>query len=183
MLSDGRATPYLLRPQDASVNIQVNSTVWPSRLGQRPPSGGIKGHSMEVSMKIPRVLGAAAMTCGLFLLAAPSFAHHSFAAEFDGKNCRDFTGTLTKTRLAEPAPVLLHGRQGRQRQGGKLVVPDLRADHAEEKRHRPAGVHREHRQGSLGQGCLARNGKDHYAAAGTLKFSDGVLRQVGQLQD
>ena len=33
------------------------------------------------------------------------------------------------------------------------------------------------------RGCLARNGKERYAAAGTLKFSDGVLRQVGQLQD
>jgi hypothetical protein len=33
------------------------------------------------------------------------------------------------------------------------------------------------------RGCLARNGKEHYAAAGTLKFADGILRQVGQLQD
>jgi hypothetical protein len=33
------------------------------------------------------------------------------------------------------------------------------------------------------RGCLARNGKLNAAAAGTLKFSDGVLRQVGQLQD
>ena len=33
------------------------------------------------------------------------------------------------------------------------------------------------------RGCLARNGKQNAAAAGTLKFSDGVLRQVGQLQD
>jgi hypothetical protein len=33
------------------------------------------------------------------------------------------------------------------------------------------------------RGCVAKNGKDHYAAAGTLKFTDGILRQVGQLQD
>jgi hypothetical protein len=33
------------------------------------------------------------------------------------------------------------------------------------------------------RGCLAKNGKKNYAAAGTMKFSDGVLRQVGQLQD
>jgi hypothetical protein len=33
------------------------------------------------------------------------------------------------------------------------------------------------------KGCLAKNGRQHYAAAGTMKLSDGVLRQVGQLQD
>ena len=42
-------------------------------------------------MRISRVLGTAAMACGLTLLAAPSFAHHSFSAEFDGKNCQEFT--------------------------------------------------------------------------------------------
>jgi len=34
------------------------------------------------------------------------------------------------------------------------------------------------------RGCTAKNGKEHYAAAGTLKFaSDGIVRQMGQLQD
>src|SRR5688572_5081773 len=33
------------------------------------------------------------------------------------------------------------------------------------------------------RGCLAKNGTPLAAAAGTLKFSDGELRQVGQLQD
>ena len=33
------------------------------------------------------------------------------------------------------------------------------------------------------RGCLARNGRKNYAAAGTMKFPDGVMRQVGQLQD
>jgi hypothetical protein len=33
------------------------------------------------------------------------------------------------------------------------------------------------------RGCLSKTGTPLAAAAGTLKFSDGVLRQVGQLQD
>jgi hypothetical protein len=33
------------------------------------------------------------------------------------------------------------------------------------------------------RGCLARNGRERYAAAGTMRTADGVLRQVGQLQD
>jgi hypothetical protein len=33
------------------------------------------------------------------------------------------------------------------------------------------------------RGCLAKNGKPHAAAAGTLRFVDGVRRQVGQIQD
>ena len=124
---------------------------------EAPGRGGSTGRwmprhdAMEVSMKIPSVLARGGDDCGVFLLAAPSFAHHSFAAEFDGKNCRDFTGVLTKTRLAEPARVFLHGHQGCRRQGGELVVSDLRAHHAEEKRNRSAAVHREHRQGSVGQ--------------------------------
>ena len=46
---------------------------------------------------------AAAMLCAGILLSAPAArAHHSFAAEFDGKNCRDFTGTLTKLDWQNP---------------------------------------------------------------------------------
>jgi hypothetical protein len=33
------------------------------------------------------------------------------------------------------------------------------------------------------RGCLAKNGREHYAAAGTMRFADGELRQVGQLQN
>ena len=53
-------------------------------------------------MKILKVLGAAVVTAGLLLLPAPSFAHHSFAAEFDANNCKDFTGILTKLEWTNP---------------------------------------------------------------------------------
>ena len=34
----------------------------------------------------------------------PTTAHHSFAAEWDAKNCRDFTGVLTKIDWQNPHP-------------------------------------------------------------------------------
>jgi hypothetical protein len=59
---------------------------------------------MEGSTKMLKTLGTAAVTCSVLLLAAPSFAHHSFDAEFDGRNCKDFTGTLTKLDWQSPHP-------------------------------------------------------------------------------
>jgi hypothetical protein len=53
-------------------------------------------------MNSPRLLGAAAVIAVALLIAAPSSAHHSFAAEFDGNNCREFTGTLTKLDWQSP---------------------------------------------------------------------------------
>ena len=50
-------------------------------------------------MKIPSVLGAVTATCALFLLAAPSFAHHSFAAEFDGSKPVDIAAALAPAKV------------------------------------------------------------------------------------
>ena len=134
-------------------------------------------------MKIPSVLGAAAMICGLFLLAAPSFAHHSFAAEFDGKNCRDFTGTLTKLDWQSPHAYFymdIKDASGKVENWSFQTYAPITL--------RRNGTDRQVFIENIGKevwvrGCLAKNGKERYAAAGTLKFSDGVLRQVGQLQD
>jgi hypothetical protein len=49
-----------------------------------------------------RILGSAVLAAAVVLLAVPAAAHHSFAVEFDAKNCRDFTGTLTKLEWTNP---------------------------------------------------------------------------------
>jgi len=134
-------------------------------------------------MKIPTVPGAAAVTCGVFLLAAPLFAHHSFAAEFDGKNCREFTGILTKLDWQSPHPYFYVDIKDA---GGKVENWSFQTYAPITLRR--AGNDRQLFIDNMGKevwvrGCLARNRTSNYAAAGTLKFSDGVLRQVGQLQD
>jgi hypothetical protein len=139
---------------------------------------------VEVFMNGFRLIGALALTAAVLLHPAPSLAHHSFAAEFDGTKCRDFTGTLTKLEWANP-----HG----------FFYVDVKAENGAIEHWsfqtyalitlRRAGNGREVFLDNIGKevwvrGCLARNGREHYAAAGSLKFaSDGILRQMGQLQD
>ena len=126
-----------------------------------------------------------AVTIGavLVLVTAAVSAHHSFAAEFDAKNCRDFTGTLTKLDWQSPHAYFYMDVKDA---AGKVenwsfqtyALITLRRN----------GTDRQVFLENMGKevwvrGCLARNGKERYAAAGTLKFADGVLRQVGQLQN
>ena len=134
-------------------------------------------------MKILKALGTAAMTCGLFLLAAPSLAHHSFDAEFDARNCKDFTGTLTKLDWQSPHPYFYMDIKDAS---GKVENWSFQAYSPVTLRRN--GTDRQVFLENIGKevwvrGCLAKNGKLNAAAAGTLKFADGVLRQVGQLQD
>ena len=134
-------------------------------------------------MKIPTALAAAAVSSGLFLLAAPSSAHHSFAAEWDSKNCKDFTGTLTKLDWQNPHPYFYVDVKDA---GGNVETWSFQAYSPVTLRRN--GTDRQVFLDNLGKevwvrGCLAKTGKANAAAAGTLKFSDGVLRQVGQLQD
>jgi hypothetical protein len=138
---------------------------------------------MEVSMKVPRILRAVALTGGVWLLAAHPYAHHSFAAEWDAKNCREFSGTLTKVDWQNPHPYFYMDIKDAS---GKVENWSFQAYSPVTLRRN--GTDRQVFLENIGKevwvkGCLARNGKLNAAAAGTLKFSDGVLRQVGQLQD
>jgi hypothetical protein len=134
-------------------------------------------------MSTPRLLGLAALTGFVLLLAAPSFAHHSFAAEFDGNNCREFSGVLTKLDWQSPHAyfyVDIKDPSGKVENWSFQTYALITL--------RRSGTDRQLLLDNIGKevsvrGCLARNGRQHYAAAGTLKLADGVVRQVGQLQD
>ncbi len=136
-------------------------------------------------MNIMKALGAAVVMAGLLLVpASPSLAHHSFAAEFDGGNCKDFSGKLTKVEWTNPHGffyVDVKDATGKVQNWSFQTYALITL--------RRAGTTRELFLDNVGKdvsvrGCLAKNGREHYAAAGSLKFaSDGVLRQMGQLQD
>jgi len=134
-------------------------------------------------MKIPGVLGAAAVVCGLSGLPSPASAHHSFAAEWDSNKCRDFTGTLTKIDWQNPHPYFYVDIKD---PSGKVESWSFQAYSPVTLRRN--GTDRQVFLDNVGKevrvrGCLAKNGKPNAAAAGTLRFTDGVLRQVGQIQD
>src|SRR3989449_5921995 len=134
-------------------------------------------------MTIRTLFVAMFTTSGLLLFAGSSAAHHSFAAEFDANNCRDFTGILTKIDWQNP-----HGYfyVDIKDAGGKVESWSFQTYALITLKR--AGIERQFFVENIGKemwvrGCLAKNGRPNYAAAGLLKASDGVLRQVGQLQD
>jgi hypothetical protein len=125
----------------------------------------------------------AVVACGVLLASAPTRAHHSFAAEFDSANCKDFTGTLTKVDWQNPHAYFymdVKDAAGKAESWSFQTYALITL--------KRAGLERHVFVENVGKevwvrGCIAKNGKKNYAAAGTMKFPDGVLRQVGQLQD
>ena|SRR5690349_7440258 len=132
-------------------------------------------------MKNLGLLAAASATA--LLLAVPVVAHHSVASEFDTKNCRDFTGTLTSLSWQNPH---MHFLMDIKSASG--IVESWSFQGYSTLTMIRAGTSRQDFLDNVGKeitvrGCLARSGTEHKAAAGTLKLSDGRWRQVGQLQD
>lgn len=126
-----------------------------------------------------RVLLAAALAC----LPAAVAAHHSFTAEWDSTKCRDFTGTLTKLDWQNPHPYFFVDVKDAS---GKVETWSFQAYSPVTLRRN--GTDRQVFLDNIGKevwvrGCLAKNGKPLAAAAGTMKFGDGVMRQVGQIQE
>lgn len=134
-------------------------------------------------MRIPKVLVPAVTIGALLLLAVPSFGHHSFAAEFDANSCREFTGVLTKIDWQNP-----HGYFYMDIKDANGKVESWSFQTYALITLKRAGVDRQFFIDNVGKevwvkGCLAKNGRPNYAAAGLFKGADGVLRQMGQLQD
>jgi Family of unknown function (DUF6152) len=130
-----------------------------------------------------KLLAYVMMTAGLLLPAAPSLAHHSFAAEFDANNCREFTGTLTKIDWQNP-----HGYFYMDIKDANGKVESWSFQTYALITLKRAGIDRQFFIDNVSKevwvkGCLAKNGRTNYAAAGLFKGADGVLRQMGQLQD
>ena len=131
-------------------------------------------------MTIRTILGAAVASA---LLAAPALAHHSVSSEFDTKNCRDFTGTLTGVSRQNPR---MHFNADVKDASGKVESWSFQGYSTLTMTR--AGTSRQDFLDNVGKeifvrGCLARSGTQHKAAAGVLKLADGRMRQVGQLQD
>lgn len=131
-------------------------------------------------MTIRTILGAAVASA---LLAAPAFAHHSVSSEFDTKNCKDFTGTLTSVSWQNPH---MHFMADVKDASGKVESWSFQGYSTLTMTR--AGTSRQDFMDNVGKeifvrGCLARSGTEHKAAAGVLKLVDGRMRQVGQLQD
>ena len=136
---------------------------------------------MKVQTTIPIVPCVAAAI--VFLCVAPSSAHHSFAAEFDSEKCMDFNGVLTQLDWQSPHAYFYMDVQD----------PDGNVENWTFQTYalitlRRSGTDRQLFIDNIGKdvwvrGCVARTGRERYAAAGLLRFEDGVLRQVGQLQD
>jgi hypothetical protein len=132
-------------------------------------------------MRFAAVLGAIVMI--LLIPPLSAHAHHSFAAEFDGNNCRDFTGVLTKLDWQNPHAYFyldVKDESGATQSWSFQTYALITL--------KRAGTDRQVFIDNIGKevfvrGCLAKNGREHYAAAGTMRFSDGELRQVGQLQN
>jgi len=116
-------------------------------------------------------------------MAIPSLAHHSFAAEFDANNCKEFTGTLTKIDWQNP-----HGYFYMDIKDTNGKVESWSFQTYALITLKRAGIDRQFFLDNVGKevwvkGCIAKNGRTNYAAAGLFKGADGVLWQMGQLQD
>jgi len=115
----------------------------------------------------------------LLATAAPAWAHHAFAVEFDAKNCADISGTLTKVNYENPhAYIFLSAKENGQtvektfqlsstsnlKRGG-ATLPVLNASLNKE---------------VVVRGCSSRNGTDNRYAASFIKLADGTVQRLGQ---
>ena len=124
------------------------------------------------------ILGVCTLSAG-----SPGFAHHAFAAEFDANNCRDFNGVLTAIDWQNPHAffyVDVEEADGEIQNWSFQTYALITL--------KRAGTGLQYFKENIGKqvyvrGCLARNGSQHYASAGLMRAEDGIMRQMGQIQN
>ena len=131
-------------------------------------------------MKIPGIVCAAAMIIGLFLLVTPASAHHSFAAEWDGSNCREFTGILTKLDWQNPHPYFYADIKNA---AGKVESNTFQLSSPSNLKR--GGAKYSVLTENIGKtvvirGCASRNGTDRRYAGEYIKLADGTVQRTGQ---
>lgn len=135
-------------------------------------------------MRLSTFLCSAAIAAmNLFAFAGSASAHHAFAAEFDADNCRDFTGVLTDIDWQNPHAFFYMDVSNAD---GKVESWSFQTYALITLKRSGTGLNifKENIGKEIWvRGCLARNGREHYASAGTMRAADGILRQVGQIQN
>ena len=134
-------------------------------------------------MKVPGMTATLLAVLTTTALPATVAAHHAFAAEFDETNCRDFTGILTDIDWQNPHAFFymdVADENGEVHNWSFQTYALITL--------KRAGTGLDYFKRNIGKevwvrGCLARNGREHYASAGFMRAEDGVLRQMGQIQN
>lgn len=124
------------------------------------------------------------MTAGilfaLLLAAAPAWAHHSFAAEFDMTKCSEMMGILTKVAYQNPHAYLWVNVKNASGQ-----VEEVTFQTSSPSNLKRGGADRPTMMASVGKtvtvrGCASRNGEENRFAASFIKLADGTIQRVGQ---
>ena len=130
-------------------------------------------------VKVPGILVAVLALLGT---AAPAFAHHGFAVEFDGSKCLNLTGTLTGIDWENPHAYFhmdVKDPQGKvQAWSLEMITPNALTRN---------GTTRQDFLGNIGKPISARacptkaGGTQYRGSAEFLELPDGQIRIVGQL--
>jgi hypothetical protein len=107
-------------------------------------------------------------------------AHHSFAAEFDEKNCHELTGTLVGVDWQNPHPYFFVEGKNIKGQVAKMTFQTSSIANMT-RGGTPRAFFIEHMQKTVTvRACASINGTDNRFAASWLKVGDGPLHRTGQ---